>query len=159
MSSPASSSAANPANAYLRTRVLTASPEELRLLLLDGAIKFARQGREGLATKDYEASYNGISQSRNIVLELLTTVKPEHDPVLADRVKALYTYMYVTMVEASMEKSTEKLDSVISLLEYERETWVMLMDQLSKERGGTPAAPASPGSEARPARPALSIQG
>jgi flagellar protein FliS len=159
MSSPASPSAANPANAYLRTRVLTASPEELRLLLLEGAIKFARQGREGLAAKDYEASYNGISQSRNIVLELLTTVKPEHDPQLADRVKALYTYMYVTMVEASMEKSVEKLDSVISLLEYERETWVMLMDQLAKERGG--AGPESPAqaAEAKPARPALSIQG
>lgn len=160
MSSPASSAAANPANAYLRTRVLTASPEELRLLLLDGAIKFARQGREGLASKDYEASYNGISQSRNIVLELLTTVKPEHDPDLADRVKALYTYMYVTMVEASMEKSVEKLDSVISLLEYERETWVMLMDQLAKERGGATPAPAeTPAGEAAPGRPALSIQG
>ena len=161
MSSPAP--AANPANAYLRTRVLTASPEELRLLLLDGAIKFARQGREGLAAKDYEASYNGISQSRNIVLELLTSVKAEHDPVLADRVKALYTFLYVTMVEASMEKSIQKLDSVISLLEYERETWQMLMDQLVKERGAAGSSPVAPASaaepEAKPARPALSIQG
>ena len=28
-------------NAYLRTKVMTASPEELRLMLLDGAIRFA----------------------------------------------------------------------------------------------------------------------
>jgi flagellar protein FliS len=155
-SSPSAPPAANPANAYLRTRVLTASPEELRMLLLDGAIKFARQGRDGLAAKDYEASYNGISQSRNIVLELLTSVKPEHDPELAERVKALYTFLYVTMVEASMEKSVQKLDSVISLLEYERETWQMLMDQLAKERGTAPTPAAA---EAKPSRPALSIQG
>jgi flagellar protein FliS len=147
----------NPATAYLRTRVLTASPEELRLLLLDGAIKFARQGREGLAARDYEASYNGISKSRDIVLELLTTVRAEHDPILAERVKALYTFMYVSLVEASMEKDLTKLNSVIKLLEYERETWQMLMDQLAADKGaGNPAADPA---EAADARPALSVQG
>src|SRR5438034_2772077 len=94
-----------PANAYLRTKVMTASPEELRLMLLDGAIKFARQGREGLAAKDFEASYNGISQSRDIILELLTTIRPEYDPELCERVKAVYTFMYSEMVAASLEKS------------------------------------------------------
>jgi flagellar protein FliS len=142
----------NPANAYLRTKVLTASPEELRLMLLDGAIKFARQGREGLAARNYEASFNGISQCRNIVLELLTTIKSEYDPELCDRVKALYTFLYTELVEASMQKSLPKLDGVIKLLEYERETWVMLMDKLSSERSGQ-----SP-SEPTPARSSFSLQ-
>jgi flagellar protein FliS len=125
----------NPANAYLRTKVLTATPEELRLMLLDGAIKFALQGREGLASRDYEASFNGISQCRNIVLELLTTVRPEPDAELAERVKAVYTFMYTELVNASMEKNLKKLDSVIKLLEFERETWVLLMQKLGEERG------------------------
>ena len=146
----------NPANAYLRTKVLTASPEELRLMLLDGAIKFARQGREGLAVRDFEASYNGISQSRDIVLELITSIKPEHDPELCERVKAVYTFMYSEMVAASMEKNIPKLDSVIKLLEYERETWSMLMDQLASERGGSTVAPNSP---AQPeSRAAISVE-
>jgi flagellar protein FliS len=134
----------NPANAYLRTKVLTASPEELRLMLLDGAIKFAYQGREGLAARNYEASFNGISQCRNIVLELLTTIRPEYDPELCDRVKALYTFFYTELVEASMQKSLPKIDGVIKLLEYERETWVMLMDKLAEERasGRLPKGPA-----------------
>jgi len=147
----------NPANAYLRTRVMTASPEQLRLMLLDGAIKFARQGREGLASKDYEASYNGISQSRNIVLELLTSIRPEHDPELCDRVKAVYTFMYSEMVSASMEKSVARLDRVIQLLEYARETWSMLLDQLAKERGAPPAA-AAPIQGNRDAGAAISVQ-
>ena len=42
----------NESNAYLRTKVMTASPAELRLMLLDGAIKFANQAREGLQAKD-----------------------------------------------------------------------------------------------------------
>ncbi len=112
---------------FNRTKVLTASPEELRLMLLDGAIKFASQGREGMAARNYEASFNGISQCRNIVLELLTTIKPEYDPELCDRVKSLYTFLYTQLVESSMEKNITKLDAVIKLLQYERETWVLLM--------------------------------
>lgn len=151
----------NPANAYLRTKVLTASPEELRLMLLDGAIKFARQGRDGLAAKDYEASYNGISQCRNIILELLTTIRPQYDPDLCERVKAVYTFMYREMVEASLEKSVARIDSVVSLLEYERETWALLMTKVAEERAAAKGTPAPvPAAAAAPgARPALSIQG
>ncbi|MEX2219178.1 MAG: flagellar export chaperone FliS [Phycisphaerales bacterium] len=155
--------AARPATAYLRTRVLTASPEELRLLLLEGAIKFARQGREGLATKNYEASFTGISRCRDVVLELITSIKAEHDPLLAERVKAVYTFMYTRLVEASMERSTGKLDEVIRLLDYERETWVLLMQKLAKERAApehapAPHAPHTPAAHS-PDRPALSLEG
>jgi len=128
----------NPANAYLRTKVLTASREELRLMLLDGAIKFAQQGREGLIARNYEASFNGISQCRNIVLELLTTIKPEFDPELCDRVKAVYTFLYTELVEASMQKSIPRLDGVIKILNYERETWKLLMDRLVQDKVGGP---------------------
>jgi len=136
-----SSQTGNSANAYLRTKVMTASPEELRLMLLDGAIKFARQGREGMEQKDYEASFNGLSQCRNIVLELITTIRPEFDPELSERVQSLYTFMYQELVEASFEKQPERIGRVIELLEYERETWVMLMERLARERQPDGAPP------------------
>lgn len=148
----------SPVNAYLRTKVLTASPEQLRLMLLDGAVKFARQGRDGLIARNHEAAFNGISQCRDIVLELLTTIKPEFDPELCERVKALYTFMYTQLVEASMERSTEKLDKVIGLLEFERETWVLLIDRLNEDRaaaGGT----LIPAGQTPADRPAFSAQG
>jgi flagellar secretion chaperone FliS len=149
----------NPANAYLRTKVMTASREELRLLLLDGALKFAQQGRGGLVAKNYEQSYLGITQCRDIVLELLTTIRPEPNPKLAERVKAVYAFLYTTLVEASMERSIVKLDQVIKLLEYERETWVLLMQQLVVERAaqkqsGAPETVAAPGE-----RTPISIEG
>jgi flagellar protein FliS len=124
-----------PAAEYLRSRVLSASPEELRLLLLEGAIKYLRQGRAGLERKDYEASYNGLSACRNIVMELLTTIRHEPNPELAANVQSLYTYMYKLLVEGGHEKDLSKLDTVISLLEYDRETWVMLIHKLGAERG------------------------
>lgn len=122
------------AQAYLRTKVLTAGPEELRLMLLDGALRFTRQGREGLVNKDYEASYAGFTKCRNILMEL-TNVKPDVDPELKRRVTSVYMFMYVHLTEGSFEKDLAKVDKVIELLEYERETWVLAMQAAAKERG------------------------
>ncbi len=91
-------------DAYLKTRVLTASPEQLRLMLLDGAIKFARQARTGHESKDYEASFEGFSQARAIVMELIVTIDPEPDPELAARVQSVLSFIFSEMVEASMSK-------------------------------------------------------
>lgn len=134
MSALPTNTGSHQANAYLRTRVMSASPEELRLMLLDGAIKFATQGKEGLERKDHEASYAGISQCRNIIFELLTTIRGDIAPELVSNVKALYTFLYTHLLDASVEKDPTKVASVIELLEYERETWAMLMQRLAEER-------------------------
>jgi flagellar protein FliS len=152
------------ANAYLRTRVLTASPEELRLMLLEGAVRFCRQGRDGMASKDWEGSYNGFSKCRAILTELMTSMRPEIDPELCQRLTALYTFLYTQIIEASHEKSVPKADKVVELLEYERDTWVLLMDKLRQERAGAAPEPvgasAAPASVApAPARRPISFQG
>jgi flagellar protein FliS len=131
------------ANAYLRTKVMTASPAELRLMLIDGAIKFTRQGREGLAGRDFEACYSGFSQAKAILLELINCLRPEVDPDLCAKLSGLYTYMYRRLLDATLEKDSAIADEVIRLLEYERETWSMLMESLGSERpcGGEAALP------------------
>lgn len=124
----------NTANAYLKTRVMTASPEELRLLLLDGALKFARQAGTGLGSGNHEMTFAGFCQCRDIVLELLNTIKSEPAPEIARSVRELYTYMYGELVKASINKDAEALNGVIDLLEYDRQTWVMAMEQAAKDR-------------------------
>lgn len=135
------------ANAYLRTKVLTASPEELRLMLLEGAIRFARSGQEGLRTRNYEQSFTGISQCRAIVMELMTSMRREHNPEVCDRLQSLYMFLFNELVNASMEKDPARLDRVIELLEYERETWVQLMEKLREERAAGRSAPARAAAE------------
>lgn len=124
----------NTANAYLRTKVMTASREELRLMLIDGAIKFAQQALRGLEHKNHEETYAGFSQCRDIILELINTIKPEHAPDVAKSVKDLYTFIYGELVKASINKDAEILGEVISLLEYDRETWVLTMAKVSEDR-------------------------
>lgn len=141
-------------NAYLRTKVLTAPPEQLRLFLLDGAIKFARQGVEALKAKNWEGVYTGFTQSRNIVLELTNSIRPELDPVLAQRMQGLYTFIYMQLVESGFEKDIAKGEKAIELLEYERETWMMLIDKLAAERAGGPTTDRVPDAPIAPERPA-----
>jgi flagellar protein FliS len=121
--------------AYLRSKVMTASPEELRLMLLDGALRFAHQARNGLGSKNYEAAYSGFTQCRAIIMELATSMNEAAAPELTEKVKSLYTFFYSELVQASFERDVARLDKVIELLEFERETWAMLMDKLAEERG------------------------
>lgn len=122
-------------NVYLRTKVLTASPEELRLMLLDGAIKFLTQGRDALLGKDFEGWYTGLTKCRNIIVELLTSVRPEGDPELYRRVTGLYTFMYSRLIDANLDRDPVKADEVISLLAFERETWELVMKKVTSDRG------------------------
>lgn len=137
------------ADAYLRTRVLSASPAELRLLLIEGAIRFATQAKEGLDKRDYELSFAGFSQCRDIIAELIRSVGPGAPAELAERVQAVYTFLFKEMVDASLQRDAARVAKVIELLEFERETWVQFMERLRAEQAAAPqAAVATPAPDA-----------
>jgi flagellar secretion chaperone FliS len=146
------------ANQYLKTKVMSASPEELRLMLLDGALRFARQGRKGLEDKHYEVSYENIVKAKDIVLELINILRPDVDPELCSKLSALYTFMYKRLTDANMQHELKAIDEVIDLLEYERETWVLLMERIRSERAAAPQQASATAADAD-ARPRLSIEG
>lgn len=129
MSSPTNSGS----QAYLRTKVLTASPAELRLMLLDGAIRFCEQARRGYETRDFEMSYEGTTKAQAILMELLNALRPQQAPQLCERLNALYTYLYTQLVAASTTRDVATVDEVLKLLRYERETWSMCIDEMVRE--------------------------
>ncbi len=151
-----SSSPASTPNAYLRTRVMTSSPEQLRLMLLEGAVRFTRQGRDALVAKDHEGIYTGFSRARDIVVELMTAIRPDTEADLKSKVQGLYAFIFKLLVDASFEKDVEKADKAAELLEYEVETWRLAIQKMASERGSTLAAPATAVAGAQ--RPTLSLQ-
>jgi flagellar protein FliS len=128
-------------NPYLRTKILTASPEELRLILYEGAIRFCNQARTALDAKDWEASYNALMRAQKIVLELSTSLNHKVAPELCARLSALYTYIYRRLVDANVQHSIAAVDEAVKLLAYERETWQLLMAKLAQ----SPAPASTPG--------------
>ncbi len=127
------------ANQYLRTKVLTATPEQLQMMLFDGALRFCEQARAALAEKNFEQSYNLISRVQRILLELNCSLKHDVQPELCGKLAALYNYAYRKLIEANVRHDPASLDATIGILKYQRETWGMLLDQLGKQKAAVVA--------------------
>lgn len=133
--------AADPTTAYLRSKVFSATPEELHLMLIEGCIRFCRQGREAMVEKRHEALFNALSSAKSILMEMTTSLRADESPDLAAKLHGLYLFMYRRLIDANIEKSPEIIDEVLKLLDYERETWSLVIEKRSREQGGAPAAP------------------
>lgn len=140
-------------NPYLKTRVMSATPEELRLMLYEGAIRFARQARQAMEKGDHEATYTNLSRAQKIVLELSTSLDHSVMPDLCERLSALYTYVYRRMVDANMEHDVTAIDEAVELLEFETETWRMLMSRLDDHDAPGRPAPQAPAPQPRQIHP------
>ena len=125
------------AKSYLRTKVLTASSEELRLMLYDGAIKFSRQAASTLESGDFESSYQAIVRAKKIVLELSSNLNHNLMPELCERLAGLYIFIYQQLTDANVNRDATALNSAIQLLEYERETWQILLKQMAESQNDT----------------------
>jgi flagellar secretion chaperone FliS len=124
---------------YLRAKVMTATPEQLQLMLYDGAIRFAEQAKAALAKKDYEGSYNAISRAQRIIAELSSSLKHEVAPELCGKLASLYNFVYRKLLDANVGHETGPLDEALEILRYQRETWSMLLNQLGQQKAANAA--------------------
>lgn len=128
-------------NPYLRDAVLTAPPEQLQLLLYDGAIRFATQGRDAIQAGQLEKSYDLLTRAQKIMLELVNGMREEVDPPLVRQMASLYMFIYRKLVEANINKDPGAIDDALGLLAHQRETWVKLLEKLRAEQNSPGAAP------------------
>lgn len=124
----------NASQQYLRNAILTATPEQLQLMLYDGAIRFAQAGREGLERRDYEASFNGFERAQRIVLQLIAGLNREVSPRIVDEMTSLYHFVYDRLVDANARHNLSSADDALRILRHQRETWRLLLDKLASER-------------------------
>jgi flagellar protein FliS len=141
----------NASREYLKNAVMTAPPEQLQLMLFDGAIRFTLRGQDALKTKDFEGAFNGFDRAQRIVLQLIAGLKPEVNPKLVEQMSALYHFIYDRLVEANHKRDPEPADDALRILRHQRETWLLLLDRLAAER----AAPA----QRAPAEQAICVDG
>ena len=124
---------------YLRMRVMTATPEQLQMMLYDGAIRFAEQARTALQDKNYEKSYNMISRVQKILAEMSASLKHDVFPELCGKLSSLYNFAYRKLIEANVDHTIASLDEALDVLRFQRETWALLLDQLGKSKAAKAA--------------------
>jgi flagellar protein FliS len=117
-------------DAYFETQVLTATPQRLRLMLIDGALRFARQAIECWGDQvNRVPRYNALARCHDIVVELYSTIKTDELPV-ARQVKAIYEFLIREMAFASMATDCQNVRNVVRVLEEERVTWQQLCEMM-----------------------------
>ena len=115
----------NPYAAYANSKIMTASPAELTLMLYDGAIKFCNIAIMGIEEKDIEKAHNNIIKVERIVREFLNTL--DHKYPVAKDFENVYNYLIRRLHEANMRKDEEILQEVLKHLRTMRDTWKEVM--------------------------------
>ena len=120
--------------------MLTATPEQLQMMLYDGAIRFAEQAKAALEAHDFERSYQMISRVQKILTEMSCGLKHDVLPELCEKLSALYNYVYRRLVDANVSHDVAAVDEALTLLRYQRETWALLLDRLGKQKAAVAAS-------------------
>lgn len=115
---------------YNNSKILTASPAELTLMLYDGAIKFCNIAILAVEQKDIEKAHNNIAKTERIVDYFRQTLDMSY-PVAED-FERVYSYLGRRLVEANIKKDKEILEEVNQHLRSMRDTWKEVM-QHSKQ--------------------------
>ena len=123
-------------NTYQQNQIKTASPEQILLMLYDGAIRFTRQAINGIESNDAQARRYGISKAMAIVVEFSNSLDREIGGKIAEDLDALYDFMVRQMTEANLKNDVEKLQVVLTLLTGLRQTWSEAVEINKKEMGG-----------------------
>ncbi len=130
---------AKAAREYLKSAVMTATPEQLHVMLLDGAIRFALRGRDALEGRDYEAAFQALDRAQRICLELTSGLRRDVNPAVADQMAALHNFVFRRLVDANTQHDLNAVDEAVRILRHQRETWDLVIDKLARETA--PGAP------------------
>lgn len=118
--------------AYANSKIMTATPAELTLMLYDGAIKFCNIAIAGVEEKNIEKAHNNIVKVENIILEFQSTLNTNY-PV-AEEFNNVYSYLRRRLMEANFKKDKEILEEVLKHLRTMRDTWKEVMKLSAAEK-------------------------
>ena len=116
-------------DSYLETEVLTATPQKLQLLMINGALRFAYQAQQLRADDQREEAWEKTSRCREIVTQILCSIKPDGSELLRT-VSGIYLFLFQELTEINAQDAYQRLAGVIRVLEEERQTWEELCRQM-----------------------------
>ena len=141
--------------AYLDTRISTATPQRLRLMLIDEALRQARLAlAAGEANPENDAAA-AVVRCRDVVAELIAGIRPEDSPV-ARQVLGLYLFLYSALTESRISLDRGRLSDIVRVLEEERVTWDEVC-QRYPERIAAASPPLAASEEVAPQRVAAAL--
>lgn len=101
--------------------IYTTTPEELTLMLYDGALKFGNRAIIEMEKNDYIQTNVYIQKMKNIIREFQFTLKDGYE--ISTQLNAMYEYIHRVLTEANVKKDMDKLNEAMDLIRQLRDTW------------------------------------
>lgn len=120
-------------NVYKNNSVTYASKEQLLLMLVDGAVKFAKISRQAIVDKDIKKAHEYLIKTQDIFVELMVTLDLSEAEWLGNLFE-VYGYIKDKLVEVNLKKDLGLLDEVIPLIESVRQLWNDCYKEAKKNR-------------------------
>jgi flagellar protein FliS len=124
--------ATNTANMYKNQQIMTAAPEELTLMLYNGAIRFVTESIQALQNGDLPRSNTANQRVQDIVKEFMSTINMDYE--MSKGLFSLYEYMNYRLVQANLKKDVAQLEEVKGMLIELRNTWVEAIKKVRMDK-------------------------
>ena len=142
-------------NQYQHNQVATASPEQILLMLYDGAIRFTRRAISGIEDNKPDMKRSGIAKAMAIITEFSNSLNHQIGGKIAEDLDALYDFMIRELSSVNVNNDIDKLRAVEKLLVDLRQTWGEAVDINRKDLAAK--APQKPVAESNEAYVPFSI--
>lgn len=109
-------------NVYKNNSINYASNEQLLLMLVDGAVKFAKKAESALEEKKIKETHDNIIRTEDIFLELMASLDRSAGDWAVQLYK-VYQFIHDKLVEANLKKDIKILQEIMPLIEDVRDTW------------------------------------
>ncbi len=119
---------------YNNSKVMTASPAELTLMLYEGSIKFCNRAIAALEKQDVPEAHSNIVKVERIIDYLRQTLDMKYE--VAQDFDRIYSYLGQRLVEGNLKKDREALEEVCVHLRSVRDTWKEVM-RINQSKGTT----------------------
>lgn len=101
-----------------------ATPHQLILMLMNGALDRLSQARGAMERRDIALKGATISKASTIISGLQGSLDRNQAPDYVDNLDRLYDYMQRRLLEANLKNEVQLIDEVVDLLRSLRATWV-----------------------------------
>lgn len=118
-------------NKYKQSSISTATPEELTLMLYDGAIKFMNIAKYSIEKKEMERAHNSLVRAQDIIAELNYSLDMEYD--ISKELRSLYDFIMSKLVDGNVNKDINSIEEAITITSEMRETWKEVIKQIKQK--------------------------
>lgn len=118
-------------NKYKQGSISSATPEELTLMLYDGAIKFMNIAKYSIEKKEMERAHNSLLRAQDIIIELNYSLDMKYD--ISKELRDLYDFVMTKLVDGNISKDISSIEEAISIVAEMRDTWKEVIKQIKQK--------------------------